>query len=146
MCEVLDGWMSAARAALSAECRRRGKKLPFAKNKRSERAALRDALSQHSAAFCGRPIDQRRLCRFAGRLLSASCLPHAPGPMKTLATAFHDGEVHAHAARTHATGLFTHDVHSIGFRDPIPAPAAVVAAIAFGHVVTALFVYGLHLG
>lgn len=86
--------------------------------------------------------DQRRLCR----LLSACCLPHAPGPMKTLATAFRDGEVHAHAARTHATGLFTHDVHSIGFRDPIPAPAAVVAAIAFGHVVTALFVYGLHLG
>ena len=64
--------------------------------------------------------------------------------MKTLATAFRDGEVHAHAARTHATGLFTHDVHSIGFRYPIPA--AVVAAIAFGHVVTALFVYGLHLG
>ena len=63
----------------------------------------------------------------------------SPGPMKALATAFRGGEVHAHAAHTHTT----HDIHSTGFRFPIPA--AVVAVIAFGHVVTALFVYGLHL-
>ena len=59
--------------------------------------------------------------------------------MKALSTAFRGED----AARTHATGLSTHAIHSTGFRFPIPA--AVVAVIAFGHVVTALFVYGLHL-
>ena len=58
--------------------------------------------------------------------------------MKALATAFRGED----AAHTHATGLSTHDIHSTGFRSPIPA---VVAVIAFGHVVTALFAYGLHL-
>ena len=76
-------------------------------------------------------------CRspLSSRLLKAA----SPGPMKALAAAFRGGEVHAHAAHTHAM----HDVHSTGFRFPIPA--AVVAVIAFGHVMTALFVYGLHL-
>ena len=69
------------------------------------------------------------------RLLKAA----SPGPMKALATAFRGED----AAHTHATGLSTHDIHSTGFGFPIPA--AVVAVIAFGHVVTALFVYGLHL-
>ena len=73
--------------------------------------------------------------RSDSRLLKAT----SPGPMKGLATAFRGGEVHAHAAHTHAT----HDIQSTGF--PFPIPAAVVAVIAFGHVVTALFVYGLHL-
>ena len=63
----------------------------------------------------------------------------SPGPMKALATVIRGED----AAHTHATGLSTHDIHSTGFRSPIPA--AVVAVIAFGHVVTALFVYGLHL-
>lgn len=63
--------------------------------------------------------------------------------MKALAAAFREGEAHAHAAHTHATGLFTRDIHSTGFR--YPSPAAIVAAIAIGHVMTALFVYGLHL-
>ena len=69
------------------------------------------------------------------RLLKAA----SPGPMKPLATAFRGED----AAHTHATGLSTHDIHSTGFGFPIPP--AVVAVIAFGHVVTALFVYGLHL-
>ena len=69
------------------------------------------------------------------RLLKAA----SPGPMKALATEFRGED----AAHTLSTGLSTHDIHSTGFRFPIPA--AVVAVIAFGHVVTALFVYGLHL-
>ena len=63
----------------------------------------------------------------------------SPGPMKALATVIRGED----AAHTHATGLSTHDIHSTGFGFPIPP--AVVAVIAFGHVVTALFVYGLHL-
>ena len=69
------------------------------------------------------------------RLLKAA----SPGPMKALATVIRGED----AAHTHATGLSTHDIHSTGFGFPIPA--AVVAVIAFGHAVTALFVYGLHL-
>ena len=89
-----------------------------------------------SSAFCGgTTIGGLPLAAQTLRLLKAA----SPGPMKALAAAFRGGEVHAHATHTHAT----HDIHSTGFRFPIPA--AVVAVIAFGHVVTALFVYGLHL-
>ena len=88
-----------------------------------------------SSAF----VEARHWWLAARRSDSSALEGRLSRPMKALATAFRGED----AAHTHATGLSTHDIHSTGFGFPIPP--AVVAVIAFGHVVTALFVYGLHL-
>ena len=51
--------------------------------------------------------------------------------------------VNPSAAHAHDSSISTHDNHSTDFGHQIPAAA--VAAITFGHVMTALLIFGLQL-
>ena len=61
--------------------------------------------------------------------------------MKALVAAFPRGEAHVHPIAAMGS-IFTHE-YSVDFGHQIPAAA--VAAITFGHVLTALLVYGVRL-